>query len=143
MKKDMAISYPGSSGENCYWWFTVSRNGNKAFPTTDQQKAQLLLRRWQARFLMPDEQSSLAVASKQAGMSPLHFQRLYMKQVGISPKQYLMRKQLQMAKWFLRAHRIHISKVASATGFSSHGHFTSTFHRLIGVSPTEYRESFY
>ncbi|MDZ4821746.1 MAG: helix-turn-helix domain-containing protein, partial [Planctomycetota bacterium] len=35
------------------------------------------------------------------------------------------------------------NKVASATGFSSHGHFASTFHRLIGVSPTEYRESFY
>ena len=277
IKEGVAIAYPGSKSgnsvvvmlpesirDNRYWWFTVSRNGNKPFSTTDQQKAQLLLRRWQARFLMPDEQSmgrimvghdnrliasdldtrdlllthpefldelvttvqrvaqqrypklddndtrdiavklgkvpywvvfrrrrvttgsqanhwyiemrpmendelipvgtvsddriaraiaymhehfddapSLAVVSKHAGMSPFHFHRLFSKQAGISPKHYLMRKQLQMAKWFLRAHRIPISKVASATGFSSHGHFTSTFHRLIGVSPTEYRESFY
>ena len=48
-----------------------------------------------------------------------------------------------MAKWMLRALRIPIGSIAEMTGFSSHGHFTSTFHRLIGVSPTEYRESHY
>ena len=36
-----------------------------------------------------------------------------------------------------------LDQIAAATGYSSHGHFTSTFHRLTGKSPTEYRESFY
>lgn len=86
---------------------------------------------------------SLSQVAKQAHMSPFHFHRLFSRQVGISPKQYLQRKQLQTAKWLLRAHRIPIGDIAELTGFSSHGHFTSTFHRIIGVSPTEYRESFY
>ena len=86
---------------------------------------------------------SLAQTAKFVHMSPFHFHRLFSKQVGISPKHYLMRKQLQMAKWLLRAHRVPIGSIASATGYSSHGHFTSTFHRLIKVSPTEYRESYY
>jgi AraC-like DNA-binding protein len=90
-----------------------------------------------------DNAPSLAQVAKFVHMSPFHFHRLFSKQVGVSPKHYLMRKQLQMAKWLLRAHRVPIGSIASATGFSSHGHFTSTFHRLIGVSPTEYRESFY
>ena len=86
---------------------------------------------------------SLAQTAKVVHMSPFHFHRLFSKQVGISPKHYLMRKQLQMAKWLLRAQRVPIGSIAATTGYSSHGHFTSTFHRLIGVSPTEYRESFY
>jgi len=285
IKDGIAVAYPGqrngeaglqkggncvvvvlleSISENRWWWFAAGRNGNKAFSTIDQQKVQLLLRRWQSRFLMPDEQSlgriivghdnrliacdldtrdlflatpslledlvttvqcitkqrfpnledndtrdlavklgktpywvvfrrrrvvigeqaihwyieirpmeddelmpvgtvkedriataiaflhekfdevpGLAEVAKHLHISALHFHRLFSAQVGISPKHYLMRKQLQVAKWLLRAHRVPINKVASATGFSSHGHFASTFHRLIGVSPTEYRESFY
>lgn len=86
---------------------------------------------------------SLATLAKQTNMSQFHFHRLFTTQVGTSPKQYLLRKQLQMAKWMLRALRIPIGEIAELTGFSSHGHFTSTFHRMIGESPTEYRESFY
>ena len=260
----VVVVLPESIKDNRYWWFTAARNGNNAFSPADQEKVQLLLRRWQSRFLIPDEKGlgrfligsdnrliasdldsrdlllgnpalleelvttvqrvaeqrfpnlednetrdiavklgktpywvvfrrrrvipgptaihwyieirameddeivpvgtvkddrigkaiayfhekfddspSLAQVSKFVHMSPFHFHRLFSKQVGISPKHYLMRKQLQMAKWLLRAHRVPIGSIASATGFSSHGHFTSTFHRLIGVSPTEYRESFY
>ncbi len=73
-------------------------------------------------------------------LSPFHFHRLFSKHVGISPKQYLQKKQLQMAKWMLRSSRESIGKIASRCGFSSHGHFTSTFTRLIEASPSQYRE---
>lgn len=86
------------------------------------------------------ESPSLAQVSGEVHMSPFHFHRLFTKQVGVSPKQYLQRKQLQMAKWLLRANRTPISEIAEQSGFSSHGHFTSTFHRLVGVSPSGYRE---
>lgn len=86
---------------------------------------------------------SLTALAKLAGMSQFHFHRLFSNQVGTSPKQYLLRKQMQMAKWMLRAQQIRIGEIADETGFSSHGHFTSTFQRMIEMSPTEYRESFY
>lgn len=84
---------------------------------------------------------SLADVAKVVHMSPFHFHRLFSKQVGVSPKHYLQRKQLQMAKWLLRSTRVAIGSIAEQTGFTSHGHFTSTFHRLVGVSPSEYREA--
>ena len=84
---------------------------------------------------------SLNTAAEAIHISPFHFHRLFSKQVGVSPKHYLQRKQLQMAKWMLRSSRTPVGTIASTTGFASHGHFTSTFHRLVGVSPTEYRES--
>ncbi|MEX0886027.1 MAG: helix-turn-helix domain-containing protein [Phycisphaeraceae bacterium] len=72
--------------------------------------------------------------------SPFHFHRLFVKHAGISPKHYLLRIQLMIAKWLLRATRTPIGEIASATGFASHGHFTATFHRLVGVSPSTFRE---
>ena len=88
-----------------------------------------------------DRSPSLTDVARSVHISPFHFHRLFSRIVGISPKQYLQRKQLQMAKWLLRASRQPIGSIAGRTGFASHGHFTSTFHRMVGVSPRRYRES--
>ncbi|WP_432798620.1 helix-turn-helix transcriptional regulator [Poriferisphaera sp. WC338] len=82
---------------------------------------------------------SLSDVAESVYTSPFHFHRLFSRQVGLSPKHYLLRMQLQVAKWMLRATRVPVGEVATAAGFSSHGHFTATFHRLVGVSPTNYR----
>ncbi|MBL1218744.1 MAG: AraC family transcriptional regulator [Planctomycetes bacterium] len=74
-------------------------------------------------------------------ISPFHFHRLFSKQVGVTPKQYVLQKQIQMAKWMLRSSNAPISNIAKETGFASHGHFTSTFRRFVGISPTEYRQN--
>ncbi|MEM6853519.1 MAG: AraC family transcriptional regulator [Planctomycetota bacterium] len=72
--------------------------------------------------------------------SPFHFHRLFSRIVGVSPKNYLLRTQLQMAKWRLRTGTQPVGDVATAAGFASHGHFTATFHRIVGESPTDYRD---
>jgi AraC-like DNA-binding protein len=83
---------------------------------------------------------SLQQISRAVSVSPFHFHRMFTRRVGLSPKQYLQRKQLQVAKWLLLTTRVPIGRIARSAGFSSHGHFTSTFHRLTGQSPSEYRE---
>jgi len=86
------------------------------------------------------ESPNLATVAHAVHISPFHFHRLFSKHVGLSPKQYLQRKQIQIAKWHLRTTHLPVGEIARRTGFSSHGHFTSTFHRLLGMSPTDYRE---
>jgi AraC family transcriptional regulator, regulatory protein of adaptative response / methylated-DNA-[protein]-cysteine methyltransferase len=88
-----------------------------------------------------DSSPSLTDIARHVHVSPFHFHRLFSKQVGASPKHYLQKKQLQMARWWLRRTNTAIANVAKQAGFSSHGHFTSTFHRVVGKSPSEYRES--
>ena len=88
-----------------------------------------------------NQSPTLTQVAQNVGVSPFHFHRLFMKHVGISPKQYLQRKQMQVAKWLLRSSRQSIGKVASQSGFASHGHFTSTFQRMAGMTPRQYRES--
>lgn len=74
--------------------------------------------------------------------SPFHFHRLFTRHADISPKHFLLRTQLQHAKWLLRASREQIGEVSAQSGFASHGHFTATFHRMVGISPSQYREKF-
>lgn len=86
-----------------------------------------------------NESPSLTEVSMAVHVSPFHFHRLFSKQVGTTPKQYVLQKQIQMAKWMLRAKHMPIAQIADETGFASHGHFTSTFRRFVGVSPSQYR----
>lgn len=74
--------------------------------------------------------------------SPFHFHRLFTRHAKISPKHYLLRTQLQHAKWLLRASREQIGEISNLCGFASHGHFTATFHKMVGISPSKYREKY-
>lgn len=75
-------------------------------------------------------------------VSAFHFHRLFNSEVGVTPKHYALSKQIQVAKWMLRHSLGPIADIAEKTGFSSHGHFTATFRRIVGLSPREYRELF-
>ncbi|MCE9591633.1 MAG: AraC family transcriptional regulator [Planctomycetes bacterium] len=83
---------------------------------------------------------SLGEIADAVGVSPYHFHRLFTRTVGVSPKSYLQCKQIQVARWLLRATRKPIGAIAVDTGFSSHGHFTSTFRRMVGENPSDFRE---
>ena len=72
-------------------------------------------------------------------VSPFHFQRLFTAQAGVSPKHLVLRVQLLHARWRLRTTMDPIQQIAAGCGFSSHGHFTATFHRMVGVTPLDYR----
>ncbi|MEM6391317.1 MAG: AraC family transcriptional regulator [Planctomycetota bacterium] len=81
----------------------------------------------------------LETSARLEGMSTFHFQRVFSRAVGVSPKQYQLLKQMMVARWLLRTCFAPISTVAEMTGFQSHGHFSATFSRLVGATPTRYR----
>ncbi len=85
------------------------------------------------------ESPDLSCVARQAHISPFHFHRVFTRCVGVSPKHYVQMKQLQEARWRLRSERTPVGAIARETGFASHGHFTATFRRAVGLSPTEYR----
>jgi AraC-like DNA-binding protein len=83
---------------------------------------------------------ALVEMAKSAYMSPFHFHRTFTDHTKISPKQYVVARQIQAARWLLRATEVPIAQVAQRCGFSSHGHFSTAFHRLTGFKPSAYRE---
>ncbi|MBX2853275.1 MAG: AraC family transcriptional regulator [Phycisphaeraceae bacterium] len=73
-------------------------------------------------------------------LSIYHLHRLFSEHIGMSPKQYLVARQLQVAKWYLGSTNIPVGEVADMAGFSSSGHFSTTFQRLTQVKPVQFRE---
>jgi len=84
---------------------------------------------------------SLSQAAEHVGISPFHFHRLFSAEAGVSPKQYVQRTQMQLAKVMLREAHRPIQEIARILGYASHGHFTATFSKLTGQSPSSFREA--
>lgn len=89
-----------------------------------------------------NESPTLTDLAKVVDVSPFHFHRVFTRHVGVSPKQYQLLKQLQVARWRLRCGRESIGRIARDVGFANHAHFTSTFRRILGVSPSEFQRRF-
>lgn len=74
-----------------------------------------------------------------AGLSPHHFAGAFRASTGIAPHRYLMDRRLARACDLLASEDVPVTMIAHALGFASHGHFTATFRRLIGLAPSQYR----
>lgn len=77
-----------------------------------------------------------------AGLSPGHFSRSFRRAFGETPYQYLLTRRIERAAALLRTTDRPVTDVCFAVGLTSVGSFTTSFHRVHGVSPTRYRESF-
>lgn len=71
-----------------------------------------------------------------------YFYRLFKKETGISPVEYLNRYRLEKARLFLANTKMPISQIALSTGFSSFSSFHRLFRIKYGQSPSEYRKAF-
>jgi AraC family transcriptional regulator len=73
------------------------------------------------------------------GIGSHQFGRAFKASSGQSPQEYLISLRLQRARTLLRETDLAIAQVALACGFFDQSHLTSTFTRLIGMSPSRYR----
>ncbi|GAB4533163.1 MAG: methylated-DNA--[protein]-cysteine S-methyltransferase [Anaerolineae bacterium] len=85
------------------------------------------------------EQPGLEEVARQVGMSPYHFQRLFRRWVGISPKRFLQFLTIEYAKKLLdESHTI--LDATYETGLSSPGRMHDLFVTIDAVTPGEFRK---
>jgi AraC-like DNA-binding protein len=77
--------------------------------------------------------------ARRAHASPAHFSRRFKTTFGETPHQYLLTRRIERAKHLLRESELSVTEVSLEVGFHSLGTFSSTFKRLVGGTPTEYR----
>lgn len=76
-------------------------------------------------------------------LSTRYMHRIFKKETGISPIQYLNAYRIQCAKKLLEEENIPIGTVASASGFATHNYFCTVFRKYSGgLSPLEYRRAY-
>ena len=84
---------------------------------------------------------SLEQLASEANMSPFHFSRVFTKETGITPHQYLIKTRLSAAKYLLKSTETSIKNIAFSTGFNSETSFCTTFKKWENVTPSQYRQS--
>lgn len=83
------------------------------------------------------ETISLDELSTLSGLSPFYLLRVFRKETGLPPYEFLINVRIERAKRLL-IRRIPIAVVAHSTGFADQSHFTRFFKRLTGVTPGQY-----
>ena len=85
-----------------------------------------------------EEQPTLADIASRAGASPYHFQRLFSRWVGLSPKKYIQYLTLERAKASLDASQS-VLAASFAAGLSGPGRLHDLFVNIEAVTPGEYK----
>ncbi len=89
-----------------------------------------------ARYAEPLEVDDLARA---AGLSKAHVSREFRRTFGASPYVYLLTRRLERAAALLRNTDHSVAEICLEVGLQGIGSFTTSFKRMYGVTPTEYR----
>ena len=77
-----------------------------------------------------------------AGLSRAHFSREFKAAFGVAPHAYLLTRRLERAASLLRYTDHSVAEVCVDVGLQSVGSFTTSFKRMYGKTPTEYRAAF-
>lgn len=81
----------------------------------------------------------LAEVAQVAGVHPMHLARLFRRRFGYSMGEFVRRRRIAWACGQLAASDATISAIALRAGFADHAHFTRTFRRVTGCTPSWYR----
>ena len=87
-----------------------------------------------------NEDLSLGQVAKAVNTSTFYFCKMFKKATGLNFTEYLSRVRIEKAKNLLLNPNLRISEIAFEVGFQSLTHFNRVFKKMVGQSPTEYRE---
>jgi len=76
-------------------------------------------------------------------MQPNQINKEFQKELNTTVMKYFTQMRMQLASILLRDTEIPILEVALRVGYSDAGYFSKTFKLYSGISPSEYRNSFY
>jgi len=86
------------------------------------------------------EELSLDQVAKSVNTSKFYFCKIFKKGTGINFTDYLSRVRTERAKNLLLNPNLRVTEIAYEAGFQSLTHFNRVFKRVLGRSPTGYRE---
>jgi AraC family transcriptional regulator of adaptative response / methylphosphotriester-DNA alkyltransferase methyltransferase len=86
-----------------------------------------------------DDPYLLTVLPGRVGVSPFHLQRLFKKQTGYTPKEFLRTIKIEKAKELLAKDELNNTEICYRVGFQSLSSFYANFRMVTGIAPREYK----
>lgn len=86
------------------------------------------------------EEISLEEIARRVSISPFYFSKLFKEETGENFIDYITMARINRAKKLLSDTGLSIKEVSGTTGYSDPNYFSKLFKRIVGLTPTEYRE---
>ncbi|MCH2176167.1 MAG: AraC family transcriptional regulator [Lentisphaeria bacterium] len=81
--------------------------------------------------------------AKEVQLTEAHFSTSFKAQFRISPKKYLIERQISKSKFYLLTSKLSIKEIASLVGINDSLYLSRMFKKITGTSPRDYRKKFY
>lgn len=101
--------------------------------------AEWQLRRIRGAIESTDTPWTLEAMAALIGMSPGRFCKCFRAATGLPPHRWQMLQRIERAKRLLDDRNLTLTDIAYACGFASSAHFSTSFGRATGTTPSEYR----
>lgn len=86
------------------------------------------------------EPIALADVANTAGLTRMHFAAQFRAATGYRPHEYLLRRRIETAQDLLSRPDFSLVDAALSVGFQSQAHFSTVFKRLVGQTPSRWRQ---
>lgn len=87
------------------------------------------------------QEITLDQVAAMVGLTPTYFSSLFKKMTNETFVKYRINRRIDRSKVLLAVPHIRIIDIASEVGYDDYPHFTKTFKKLVGVTPSDYRAS--
>jgi AraC family transcriptional regulator len=87
------------------------------------------------------DELSLSQLAELADLSPHYFSELFKQSTGKTLHTYVLSKRIEFAKEQLRHSNRKIIDIGVDAGFPNPSHFARTFHKIVGISPSQFQSS--
>lgn len=89
-----------------------------------------------------EEPLDLAPLAQRSGYAEYYLSRKFKKETGLAPSDYIRKKRLERAAHLLRSTQEDIREIGARLQFCSQSHFSDSFRRQYGVTPSAYRSGY-
>jgi|ERR1700733_2338794 AraC family transcriptional regulator len=126
---------------------SLGPNGARLLSNVETHVVRGGLPAWQTRKVVTHVEANLSrripvqELARLLGLSASHFCRAFKCTFGASPRDYVLRRRIEVAQGLMLTTSEPISSIAVRCGMCDQPHFTRSFHRIVGETPYIWRRT--
>ena len=126
---------------------SLGRTGLRVLSNLQTQLGRGVLPAWQARRIVAHVEANLCrripirELASLLSLSASHFCRAFKCTFGVSPRDYVLRRRIEVAQGLMLSTSEPLSSIAVRCGMCDQPHFTRSFHRIVGETPYIWRRA--